>query len=68
MVRDFYKDLYTKEPSVACTRANWNFPQLSHSDRRWLNRSVSTVEIYEVVKQMGPFKAPGLDGFPPCFF
>lgn len=68
MVSDFYQTLYTSEPTASCKSADWHFPQLSHADRRWLNRSVSTTEIHDAIKHMGPFKAPGPDGFPPCFF
>lgn len=46
----------------------WYFPGLSHSDRRWLNRAVSEVEILVAVNEMGALKAPGPDGFPPLFF
>lgn len=68
MLRNFYQNLYTSKPTTPCTKEAWKFPQLSHSDRRWLNRFVSLAEIHDAIKQMSPFKAPSPNGFPPCFF
>lgn len=65
MTRDFYVNLYTKEP---CTAEDWHFLQLSHNNRRWLNREVLPVEIMAAVKEMGALKALGPDIFPPIFF
>lgn len=66
--REFYAHLYTAEPCLPCDSQDWNFPTLCHRDRSWLNRPVVAQEIYEAISQMGAYKAPGPDGFPPCLF
>lgn len=68
MAREFYQKLYTAEPCLPCQLDGWAFPQLSHADRRWLNRSVSPLEIKEAVFHMVPYKAPGPDGAIPLFY
>lgn len=66
--RDFFAHLYYQEPCLPCDPTAWRFPMLSHSDRRLMNKPVSSEEVREAVAQMGPYKAPGPDGFPPCIF
>lgn len=68
MARAFYIQLYTVEPCLSLQPSEWSFPRLSHSDRNWLNRPVSAHEVFGALSEMGPHKAPGPDGFPPCLF
>ncbi|XP_075663267.1 uncharacterized protein LOC142632825 [Castanea sativa] len=43
-------------------------PKLDHHQRYHLDRQVTNVEIEEAVFQLGPHKAPGLDGIPAFFY
>lgn len=60
--------MFKGDSTKPCAVEEWLFPCLSHSDRCWLNRDVSAVEILATVKEMGALKALGPNGFPPLFF
>lgn len=66
--RDFFVKLYTAEPCLPCDSTTWAFPPLSHWDKHLLNRPMAAQEVHDAVFQMGAYKAPGPDGFPPCMF
>lgn len=68
LVRDFSKDLYKAESDHSLRHFEILFPQLSDLEKDMLNCQVTEVEIYNAVKQMGPYKSPGPDGFSPIFF
>lgn len=68
MATRFYEQLYTSEPTSSPSPVPLRFPTLSHSDRQWLNRLVSELEIQSALFQMGSHKAPGPDGFSVLFF
>lgn len=48
--------------------SDWTFPWLTHWDKAWLNRPVSSHEVYGVISHMGEHKALRLDCFPPYLF
>lgn len=69
MVTDYYKTLFKDEDQhfhpLGLAGA---FPVLDHFELHDLVRSVTREEIYQNVKRMGIFKAPGPDGFQSIFF
>lgn len=68
MVIEFYKKLYKAEGCGKGNLNDWQFPTLSHSDRSWMNREITSEEVRRAVFQMGSDKAPGPDRYPPSFF
>lgn len=47
---------------------SWCFPQLSHSDVRWLNHAVAPQEINDAIFKIGSNKVVGPDGVSALFF
>lgn len=68
LAREFYVQLYRKDPSISCQPSQWSFPKLSRSSVNWLNRGVTDYEIKTAAFNLGAHKAPGPDGMPACFF
>lgn len=68
MARSYYVDLYTAGNVVDYRPHEWTFPSLTHSDKRWLNRAVSPLEVKQALFQMDGRKSPGADGILAGFF
>ncbi|CAL1356334.1 unnamed protein product [Linum trigynum] len=66
LVRAFYITLYTAE-ETAMDILPATFPPLS-VDVASLDWDICREEVVSALKAMGPHKAPGKDGFHPCFF
>lgn len=62
MVTNYYKDLFTEEESREPTCILGAFPSLSAQEVDDISRNVSKCDIFNVVRHMGAFKAPGPDG------
>lgn len=67
LIRDYYTSIFTAT-QCADMPEDLLMPSLSHSDRRWINRPVMPYEVEQALFQMGPYKAPGPDGYPPVFY
>lgn len=69
MAVDFYKNLYSEDiPSYCPLVTSQVFPRLHQELFTVLMEVPSTEEILKVIKSMGSYKAPGIDGFQPIFF
>ncbi|XP_028754982.1 uncharacterized protein LOC114714409 [Neltuma alba] len=69
MVVDFFKKLFTEENQVHSSLDTSNcFPYLDDFNYSKLAQLPSEDEIKKAMFSMGPYKAPGVDGFPPIFF
>lgn len=68
MVLKYFTDLYTKGQKGRTGPSVFDFPQLSHSDRRSLNHMVSPKEVESAIFQTTANKASGPDGYPPAFY
>lgn len=66
---NFYSNLYTEEvedrPDIT---TNSMFPILTQNENRKLCRDITSGEIDDAIRQMGPYKSPGMDGLPPVWF
>ncbi|KAK4286586.1 hypothetical protein QN277_003122 [Acacia crassicarpa] len=49
-------------------RTESNFPSIEVTRLEDIAKTPTDKEILEAIKRMGPYKAPGVDGFPPIFF
>lgn len=70
MFVEFYRDLFTEGSTSPCHYypIKGTFP---HSNAQSINRGsleVSLSEVNEMLFEMGPYKAPGPNGFQPLFF
>lgn len=45
----FYQRLYKSESTRGCNPETWSFLRLTHVDRRWMNRLVTSMEIKAVL-------------------
>ncbi|KAK4286195.1 hypothetical protein QN277_002786 [Acacia crassicarpa] len=69
MVIDFFKQLYQEDTSSeAQIQSVSNFPVLDEAVRNSLGIIPSNDEIKSSIFSMGPYKAPGVDGFSPIFY
>lgn len=68
MVGAFYKDFYKAEVCDKGYLDDWHFFALSHSDKSWMNREVTSEEIKRAIFQMGPDKVSSPDVCPLSFF
>lgn len=68
LARQFYIQLYTKDPAVTRQPTTWTFPKLNWNSVRWLNREVTGDEVKRAMFDLGASKAPGPNGLPTCFF
>lgn len=62
MATEFFTTLYTANLGTRASPDSWSFPSISHGDKRWLNRGVTTVEVKLVLFHMDGRKTPGPDG------
>lgn len=66
---DFYQKLFEEELMVACGQYHHSFTnEIPDQYVGSLNREVTKEEVYQALQEMGPYKAPGPDGFQPFFF
>lgn len=63
-----YKKLFCTTQNDDLADAAITIPSFNHADRRWLNRPVQEAEVEQAIFQMGAYKAPGPDGYPPIFY
>lgn len=68
---NFFSDLYIEEGDI--NTCPWlviqhSFPDISESEATQFCYSFTTSEVLEALRLMGPFKAPGPDGFPVVFY
>lgn len=68
MVTNYYKNMFTDNGVREASCMHGAFPALSEDDLAMLNREVSRSDIFNVVKHMGAYKAPGIDGLQAVFF
>lgn len=68
MEKEFFLELYAIGGVMPCMTEQYSFLSFKHSDKQLLNRPVSATEVLYAVKNMGAFKAPGLDRLPPIFY
>lgn len=68
MVTSFFCDLFTEDENRLPMPINGAFPRISDVEMRQLNKRVTRSDIYNVIKHMNPFKAPGKDGLNAGFF
>lgn len=64
----FYKDLFVEPFASRPKIEGLDFNILSDQWSQWLERPFSKLEVKEVLKGLKDDKAPGLDGFPMCFY
>lgn len=63
----FFKELYSAE-HVSCDPSSFNFPPVSDTDIRLLNKPICDVEIHIAIRHMEAFKASGPNGFSLVFY
>lgn len=68
MVNSYFHSLFSNEGVRDPTPIFGAFPVLSEENVRLLSRRVTRGDIYNVIKHMNPFKAPGKDGLQAAFF
>lgn len=67
-VSTYYKNLFHDEEPLWSFGLSGMFPIINAEEMQKLERRVSDEEIYQTVKRIGSFKAPGPDGFQAIFF
>ncbi|KAA3454812.1 reverse transcriptase [Gossypium australe] len=66
---DFFKDLFTSRGLANASRVLDGIEsKISFEDNEFLVSPFTTEDIQGALKEMGPTKAPGADGFPALFF
>lgn len=69
MTKDYFNTLYTNDDCVDPSLAMPLFDRVSTAEmNEELCRPFTDEEIGDALFQIGPLKAPGLDGFPARFF
>jgi hypothetical protein len=69
MVRNFYLNLYHEDKSVRDPVISWTtYPQNLETEHHKLSSPVHYFECKQALFDMGPYKAPGEDGYPAFFF
>ncbi|KAL3627832.1 hypothetical protein CASFOL_028247 [Castilleja foliolosa] len=69
MAVDYFKDLFTATPYHLEQKLFEDIPKkVSEADNRFLTELPSAEEIYQVVIDLSPDSAPGVDGFTGYFF
>jgi hypothetical protein len=66
---DYFQELFTAGDSLeveACTKPVER--KVNSQMNQKLLADFTRSEIFDALQQMAPMKAPGLDGFPTCFF
>lgn len=68
LVTNYYRNLFANDTDREPACISGAFPKLSSEDLISLEREITCGDIYNVVRHMGSFKAPGPDGFQAAFF
>lgn len=68
MALDYYKNLFTTDPSAGGEFITGGFPRVEDSLLEELSKDVSEEETWRALKDMGSYKDPGPDGFQAIFF
>lgn len=68
MVTNYFHNLFTEDSVRQPLPLNGCFPGISEEQLRELSKRVTRGDIFNVVKHMSPFKAPGKDGLHAGFF
>lgn len=68
MVTNYYRGLFTDDVVRGEPCIQGAFPPLFDADLGVLNREVTRSDIFNVVRQMRAYKAPGIDGLQAIFF
>lgn len=45
-----------------------SFPVIESDRMKELSKTPNVLVVHDMIKSMGPYKAPGVDGFPPIFY
>lgn len=68
MVTNFYRNLFADNDPYVLFVLIGAYPRLAESDLIDLNREVNMEEIFQIIKSIGGFKAPDLDGIQAIFY
>lgn len=68
MVTNYYKTLFQDDEQFSTLGLSGVFPTLDEGELLDLGRRVFRAEIFQTVKRMGSFKAPGPDGYQAIFY
>ncbi|KAM5560293.1 hypothetical protein ABKV19_021457 [Rosa sericea] len=69
IVLDYFQELFSSSHPAGFQNVLDAIPQfISHADNVALTQDFDAEEIYRAIKGMHPSKAPGPDGFAPCFY
>lgn len=67
-VTKYFQNLFSSEEMREPTPLCGAFPPLSEENLRNVSRRVTRLDIFNMIRNMNPFKAPGNDGLPVAFF
>lgn len=68
MTISYFKEVFKADPSVDHSRVTRLFQErVTEQMNAELCKEFTDEEICDALFQIGPLKAPGLDGFPACF-
>ncbi|XP_028767839.1 uncharacterized protein LOC114725488 [Neltuma alba] len=69
LVLNYFKNLYICEEQSSCVLfTRTSFPLIDRSTLFDMSRAPSVEEVKSALFSMGPYKAPGVDGFSPIFY
>jgi hypothetical protein len=69
MATSYFKELFTRDPSLNANRLlSLTQHKVTNEMNELLCRDFTTEEISDALFQIGPLKAPGVDGFPTRFY
>lgn len=68
MALSYYKNLYTSPLLASGNFLSGAFPTMLEGSARLLSREFTKEEVMRVLKDMGPLKIHGLNGFQVIFF
>lgn len=67
LIVNFFANIY-REDSTQAAPTDLPFPEPSSTFREAVDRNFSASEVWDALRMMGPFKAPGPDGYPTIFY
>lgn len=68
MVTNYFQNLFSNDGPRDPMPISGAFPQLTEVDLRFLSKRITRKDIFNVVRHLNPFKAPGFDGLQAAFF
>ena len=68
IIRSYFENLYSNKVEISIGLETYEPPKLIQEDIHNLNRSISSNEIEEVIKNTPTKKSPGPDGFSAEFY